>query len=205
MRHPAFFAEIPAIRLYDPLAALLGASDDGILEYRYADAVRLAGHSCPTVAGAWNMTRLALGTLYGKEIPVRGNIRVELRGAENEGVTGVIASVAALLTGAAGRGGFAGLGGQYGRRDLLRFAADIPLELRFSRLDNKLAVDLACDARQVPGSPEIPALLQACLEGSGDQKTRQRFGQLWQERVRRLLLDHADDPRVFSVRLALPA
>ena len=54
---PDFFAAVPAIVVADPLAALLGAAEGGRLEYRYADAVRLAGHSCPTVAGAWLMAR----------------------------------------------------------------------------------------------------------------------------------------------------
>ena len=57
MSFPDFFAEIPALRLHDGLAQLLGASDDGVIEYHYADAVRLAGHSCPTVAGGWLSVR----------------------------------------------------------------------------------------------------------------------------------------------------
>lgn len=52
MHYPAFFDDVPAIRLYDPLAEFLGAVDDGVIEYRYLDAVKLAGHSCPTVASA---------------------------------------------------------------------------------------------------------------------------------------------------------
>mgnify|MGYP003492414693 FL=1 len=43
----------------DPLAELLGAAEGGRLEYTYADAVKLTGHSCPTVAGAWLATRQA--------------------------------------------------------------------------------------------------------------------------------------------------
>lgn len=50
MRHPEFFDAVPPLRLRDPLAAFLGAAEEGVLEYRYIDAVRLAGHSCPTVA-----------------------------------------------------------------------------------------------------------------------------------------------------------
>ncbi len=50
MNHPDFFDEVPRISLYDPLAEFLGATEGGILEYGYFDAVRLAGHSCPTVA-----------------------------------------------------------------------------------------------------------------------------------------------------------
>ena len=39
---PEFFTDAPTLRVYDPLAEFLGAAADGIIEYRYADAVRLA-------------------------------------------------------------------------------------------------------------------------------------------------------------------
>lgn len=200
MNYPDFFDQIPVIRLHDPLAAFLGASDDGILEYRYLDAVKLAGHSCPTVASAWNMTRLALRALYPNQMPCRGNIRVCLRGRDDEGVSGVIANIVSLLTGAAAQAGFKGLAGQFRRQNLMRFGVEQPLELRFTRLDTERSVDVGCDARQIPADPEMPALLQQCLADSGDAAARQRFGSLWQERVRCLLLDHGDDPAVFKVR-----
>jgi len=200
MNYPDFFDHIPTIRLFDPLAEFLGASADGILEYRYLDAVKLAGHSCPTVAAAWNMSRLALLALYPDEMPVRGDIHVALRGRDDEVVTGVIGNVVSLITGAAGPGGFKGLAGQFGRQNLLRFGTDIPLELRFSRRDTALTVDLACDARAIPSDPEMPVLLRQCLDGNGDAAARQRFSQLWQARVRCLLLEHGDDPAIFSVR-----
>ena len=57
------------------------------------------------------MTRAALARLYPGETPRRGEIRVELREAQDAGVAGVIAAVAGLLTGAAGPGGFKGLAG----------------------------------------------------------------------------------------------
>ena len=53
MAFPEFFARVPAVTLRDPLAELLGAAEGGLIEYRFADAVKLTGHSCPTVAGAW--------------------------------------------------------------------------------------------------------------------------------------------------------
>ena len=40
---PAFYAQAPSLILRDPLAQFLGAAQDGVMEYRYADAVRLAG------------------------------------------------------------------------------------------------------------------------------------------------------------------
>ena len=110
MQTPDFFEEVPTIVLCDALAETLGAATGGVMEYRYLDAVKLAGHSCPTVAGAWLMTRLALARLYPGQMPRRGELRVELREAQEAGVAGVIAGVAGLVTGAAGPGGFHGSG-----------------------------------------------------------------------------------------------
>ncbi|HSW24447.1 MAG TPA: hypothetical protein VLJ62_16920, partial [Burkholderiaceae bacterium] len=64
MQTPVFFDRVPPIVVRDSLAQMLGAAQGGIIEYRYLDAVKLAGHSCPTVAGAWLMTRAALARLY---------------------------------------------------------------------------------------------------------------------------------------------
>jgi len=200
MLYPAFFDEIPGIRIKDPLAAFLGVSTDGIFEYHYLDAVKLAGHSCPTVAAAWNMTRLALAELHGDEMPCRGNIRAAFQRNIDEGVTGVIASVVSLITGAAAEGGFKGIAGQFQRQNLLRFKVEMPLELRFSRSDMTKTVDVACDMSRIPADPEMPRLLRECLAGNGDLSMRNRFGMLWQERVRCLLLEHGDDPQVFTVR-----
>ena len=104
MKFPDFFARIPGLTLRDPLAELLGAAEGGLIEYRYVDAVKLAGHSCPTVAGAWLMTVRALRALYGDEMPVRGNLQVALGETADSGVSGVMAAIAGLLTGAAQRG-----------------------------------------------------------------------------------------------------
>ena len=199
MNYPAFFDRLPVIRLVDPLAEFLGVSEEGVLEYRYLDAVKLAGHSCPTVAAAWNMSRLALAALYEAELPRRGDIRVELRGACDEGVSGVIASVVSLLTGAAGEGGFKGIGGRFRRQGLLRFSVALPRELRFIRLDSGRRVDIACDIGLIPADPALPQLLRQCLSGEADAAQRRRFGELWQARVRSLLLEHGDDPKVFSL------
>lgn len=112
---------MPPIILRDRLAEFLGAADGGLIEYHYADVVRLAGHSCPTVAGAYLMTSRALKALYGDDMPERGDIRVDFRESQAAGVVGVTASVIGMLTGAAGIGGFKGLAGNFSRRDLLRF------------------------------------------------------------------------------------
>ena len=200
MAFPEFFARIPAITLRDPLAELLGAAEGGLIEYRFADAVKLAGHSCPTVAGAWLMTARALRALYGDEIPVRGDLRVALGETPDSGVAGVIASIAGLLTGAAGDGGFKGLGGRYGRRNLLRFGVAGVGGLAFTRLDTNVAVDCILRLEMVPADPRLGGLLGAILQGTADTGNTQMFGELWQDRVRRILIDHADDPEIVQLR-----
>ena len=76
MHLPAFYSHAPRVLVRDPLAELLGAADGGLIEYGYADAVRLAGHSCPTVAGAYLMARAGLRTLYPDTLPERGGVVV---------------------------------------------------------------------------------------------------------------------------------
>jgi hypothetical protein len=125
MQLPEFFDAAPRIAVRDPLARFLGAAAEGVIEYRYADVVKLAGHSCPTVASAYLMTRAAFKALYPDTLPVRGEIRVELRDGRTAGTTGVVANVVSLLTGATNDTGFKGIGGRFDRRNLLHFDAGI--------------------------------------------------------------------------------
>jgi hypothetical protein len=191
---------VPRLKVHDPLARFLGAATDGLIEYGYIDAVKLAGHSCPTVASAYALTRLALRALYGTELPERGGIRVEFREDRTAGVTGVIANVVALLTGAAGDTGFKGLGGRFDRRNLLLFGATVQLDIRFTRVDTGKQVDAAARLNQVPADPAMQDAMRLCMSGQGDAADEQRFGALWQDRVRRILIDHGEDASVFVVR-----
>jgi formylmethanofuran dehydrogenase subunit E len=202
MRTPAFFDEVRSLSVYDPLAEFLGAAEGGRIEYRYIDAVRLAGHSCPTVAAAYWMTLKALTSLYPDSLPQRGGIRVEFREQLLSGVTGVIANVVALLTGATHDSGFKGIGGRFDRRQLLYFAADVTEEIRFTRIDTGQAVDVAARLQRVPFAPQTSELMQKCLAGSASAEETARFRENWQARVRALLLDHGDDPEVFVLRPA---
>lgn len=200
MRYPPFFDVVARLRLRDPLANFLGALEDGIVEYGYLDAVKLAGHSCPTVAGAYGLTRRALAALWGEQMPERGALRVEFREAREAGTTGVVAQVISLLTGAAPETGFKGIAGRFVRRDRLAFGAQLPLEIRYIRTDTGAAVDGVADLRQVPADPAMPALMQRAMAGEASPEEAHRFGVLWQERVRRILVDHGDDPAVFVLR-----
>lgn len=193
MNTPGFYNDAPKITLYDPLAEFLGAAEAGVVEYGFLDAVKLAGHSCPTVAGAWLMTRKALASLYGNELPVRGMIKAEFRDGQADGVTGVIANVVGLLTGAAQSGGFKGIAGKFDRRNLLHFNAGISGEIRFTRLDTGMSVEVGYHPEWVPPSPAMKELMQKSMMGIAGADERREFGALWQDRVKRILVDHADD------------
>lgn len=201
MTFPAFFDQVPTLVLRDPLAEILGAAEDGFIEYRYTDAVKLAGHSCPTVAGAWLMAGHALALLYPDAPPVRGGLRVELRAPLDVGTTGVVGAVLGLITGAAGEGGFKGLGGAQSRRDLLRFGVALDAEARITRLDSGAAVLLDYRPEAVPPDAAMVPLMARVVGGVADGEERAAFARLWQDRVRRILLEHADDTALISARV----
>lgn len=194
MHFPDFFETAPRITVRDPLAQFLGAAEDGIIEYRYADAVKLAGHSCPTVASAYLMTRAALAALYPNALAERGGIRVELREDRLEGVTGVVANVVSMLTGATHDTGFKGIGGRFDRRKLLFFGVDLPGQMRFNRTDTGASVNVSARLDRMPADPRIPLLLPHCLAGTASPDEATLFQSLWQDRVRILLVERADDP-----------
>ena len=179
---PQFFDRMPSIAVRDPLAQFLGTAAGGRLEYCYADAVKLTGHSCPTVAGAYLATLEALHVLYAGALPERGGIRVELRARVDEGVAGVVASVATLITGAAGEGGFKGIAGRFERRGLLCFGAPIGADLRFTRLDTGRSVEV--DLQHGPAmTPALRSAFARALAPEATELEREAFARGWQARV----------------------
>lgn len=122
-------------------------------------AVFIASFLLPLVSGAYIMTLEAQEKLYPDSMPERGNPRVEFGAAQSDGVTGVIAHVVSLITGAAGEGGFKGLGGKFSRRDSLRFGLGKDTEPRITRLDMGAAVGVSYHPGIVPPPPEVPGLM----------------------------------------------
>lgn len=197
---PDFFDQAPTLTVCDPLAQFLGAAQEGVMTYHYADAVRLAGHSCPTVAGTWLMVIAGLRALYGEgELPVRGEIQVFLADASDAGATGVIATVAQLLTGAAAETGFHGIGGRFSRQNLLAYEQPVRGVLGLRRMDTGRAVQVALDASVVPWPDEMRRVMPLAASGQADAAQLQRFGELWQGRVRSMLTEHASDPQMIQV------
>jgi len=201
-RFPEFFDRAPQLLMRDPLAQFLGATPDGVMAYRYQDAVKLAGHSCPTVAGAYLMVVKGLSALYGSDIPERGGIEVLMRDGRDEGTTGVIANVAMLLTGAAPETGFAGVGPMrlFGRRDLLAFGSgDERGEMLLRRRDTGAAGAVSYNPSIAPWPAEMQTLMPLAVSGRADDAQLKRFGEIWQERVEAVLTKLADDPRLVVV------
>lgn len=194
------YDQAPRITVRDPLTDFLGATDDGLLTYRYLDAVRLTGHSCPTVASAFLMTRAALAALYPDSVPQRGALHAALSADRTDGVCGVIASVVTLLTGATDEGGFKGIGGRFDRRQSLRFGTGAADTLQLRRTDTGATVGVSARLDRVPAAPDGAALMQRALSDTASPADLATFRRSWQDRVRRLLLEHADDPAVFVVR-----
>jgi len=183
MQYPKFFEKIETIQLQDDLANFLGAFEQGIIEFSFLDIVKSAGHSCPTVLGAYLMTLQGLKALYPNELPKRGEILVEFSQNENDGVAGVIANVITNITGATVNLGFKGLAGKFDRRHLMQFGSAIQSNVKFTRKDTRESVEVYYDASSIGADANMPMLMQACIQGVATAEQQIEFGKLWQARV----------------------
>ena len=186
MSYPQFFDTIETIKVKDPLSQLLGAFDRGEYEFSYLDVVKSAGHSCPTVAGAYLMTLEALKYLYSNERAVRGDVKVEFKESLEEGVAGVIGNVVSQITGATDKSGFKGLQGKFARHSLMKFDANIFSSARFTRVDNGKSINVTYNPKSVQANPKMMQLMQKLGGGSATAEEVKEFGELWQERVQRI-------------------
>ena len=184
MIYPQFFNKIPTIKLQDEIASFLGAFEDGMIEFSYLDVVKSAGHSCPTILGAYLITLKGLEVLYKNEIPKRGEIIVEFKEAQNIGVAGVIGNVIMNITGATTTNGFKGIAGKFDRNHLMKFEKDINnANVRFTRTDTLKSVDVFYDASSVKSHEDMNFLMQKSLQGSATNEEKKEFARLWQKRV----------------------
>ncbi len=186
MSYPKFFDNCEVIKVKDPLSNLLGAFENGEYEFTYLDVVKSAGHSCPTVAGAYLITQEALKALYPNERAIRGNIKVEFKESLEDGVAGVIGNVISHITGATDKSGFKGLAGKFARHSLMNYNANISASARFTRVDNNKSVDVVYDPSSVAPSPDMQPLMQKMLQGVATNEELKEFGKIWQDRVKRI-------------------
>ncbi|OIQ74722.1 hypothetical protein GALL_436150 [mine drainage metagenome] len=124
---------------------------------------------------------------------------VEIPEALEDGTAGVTGAVATLITGAAGAGGFKGLAGRYSRRDLLRYGAAVAGDMRLTRIDSGRAATLSYHAEIVPLTDALGAAMGRALQPGAQPQERAAFAVAWQERVKAILIDHADDPRLVTL------
>jgi hypothetical protein len=188
MKYPAFFDKVPSIQLQDPLSNFLGAFEEGKMEISYIECVKLAGHSCPTVAGAYLMAMKGLEALYGDQLPQRGSIHVSMKAGEADGVTGVICNVISFIAGANGIGGFKGLNGNMARNNLVSYDVPMEGEVKLTRLDTDESVTLSYNPSMIPADPMMQPLMGKAMKGLASDDEKKEFGRLWQARVENILL-----------------
>jgi formylmethanofuran dehydrogenase subunit E len=189
MHYPSFYDTIEKITLQDELSSFLGAFENGIIEFSYLDVVKCAGHSCPTVLGAYLMTLEGLKALYKDELPKRGEIKVEFAQNAKEGVAGVIANVISNITGATSTQGFKGIAGNFDRRHLMFFEASIEGSVKFTRRDTKQSVEVVYNPSAIEPDINMPTLMQKSIAKTATKEEQEEFGRLWQERVERIALN----------------
>ncbi len=186
MSYPKFYESIETIKVKDPLSMVLGAFDAGDYEFNYLDVVKSAGHSCPTVAGAYIITLEALKALYPDQRAIRGNIQVEFQEDLEDGVAGVIANVISQITGATDKSGFKGLAGKFARHSLMSFNANIESSARFTRVDTGKMVEVLYNPSTIMPNPKMQPAMQKMMSGNATPAEIKEFGELWQDRVARI-------------------
>lgn len=167
--------EVPEIKIHDSLAAYLGGpSDVETFSLTLFDAARLAGHLCPSVAGAFLVTRAAVSALFPEnQVCERGFISIDLQGGETEGVNGPIGHVMSYITGAWPDHGFAGIHGNFVRKNLMRYDSKRITKghFRFERIDTGKVIEVSYFPSRAP-------------MGNSEGTT---LGEKWQNRVKEII------------------
>jgi len=188
MKYPVFFDNIEHIILQDDLSEFLGSTEKGIIDISYLEIVKMAGHSCAVVSGAYLMTLIGLKNLYGSELPQRGNIKVEIREPLTEGNTGVFGSVYTNITGATTNTGFGGLGTKFSRRNLMFYGSNLRGNVRFTRLDTNKSIELAYNPHSIVNPGEI---MQSAFGPNATEEAQKTFAERWQQMVK-TVFENAD-------------
>ena len=194
-----YLRQVKPIKFKEPLAETLGAFQkrDAVVEYSFIDAVKMSGHACPTVAGAYLSCQKALEKLYPDQIPVRGEISITVFGDPDDGGYGVVSQVFSFLTGAATVTGFKGLAHKFKRQYLLEFSpAKIDSEamcFEFKRSDTGKTILVKFYPQQIP-FPEVKAkrlgyLLGKVIQEAASGDERDEFQELWVGKVKSMFLE----------------
>jgi hypothetical protein len=189
LNYPEFFEQIEPIEMIEPLGELLGLKSPSLV-YSYLDCVKLAGHSCPTVAGAYLITSCSLKTLYKDKTPTRGEIKVRVRDSKDAGTTGVVANVISYITGAKEEDGFKGINGNYARDKMLSFDNSIDEDVEFIRVDNSQSIRANYNLSKLILPPLNTEIFKKVSQKSASSDELEIFKKQWQERVRTILIEY---------------
>jgi hypothetical protein len=195
-----YIDKVLPILMKEPFLELLGQTDTTV-PYTYQEAVKLTGHSCGAVAGAWTITRKALEALYPGTSPVRGQIRVIMPGSEDEWYVGVFGEVISYITGAAPQTGFPGaeFGRAYKRRNLMIYKEQpsktppVKTPWIFERMDNGTKVGVRYDLNKIkpPITPERAEMGTKVADGLASREETAEWRVYWNDRAR-FVLENAD-------------
>ncbi len=197
-----FFDDVEPIILKDPLSVVLGAMDEEeVMVFKYPDAVKLAGHSCVSVSGAYKLTAKALKSLYGEEVPIRGDITVAIMGGPEDMAYGPISQVISFITGAAPITGFKGLKGKFKRQNRLIFDKANPEfnTFIFQRTDTGKTIRITFNPQVLPQNEKIGELMLQVLSNKATEKDKVEFINLWQGNVKEVLLNDDKYKELFNV------
>jgi formylmethanofuran dehydrogenase subunit E len=197
-----FFDDVEPIFLRDPLSVVLGAMDEeDVMVFKYPDAVKLAGHSCVSVSGAYKLTAKALKSLYGEDVPIRGDITVTIMGGPEDMAYGPISQVISFITGAAPSTGFKGLKGKFKRQNNLIFDKANPEfnTFIFQRSDTGKTVKITFNPQVLPQNQKMGELMSQVLSNKATEKEREEFIGLWQGNVKEVLLNDDKYKELFNI------
>ncbi len=199
MKYPVFYENVPPIKLYDPLSDFLGAIEEGIVQIDYIDVVKFAGHSCPTVAGAYIMSLMAINHFSEKgRLVKRGEIKIIAKGPKEGGTNGVTANVAAYICGVNDESGFAGIAGKMNRKNKLVYNDILDCDLEFE-YENK-SIKLTYDPSPIKADEKLFPLLQKQLKGLASESEQKLFKKLWQNRVKDILLNKDNYQNIMLIK-----
>lgn len=177
MKQLAQIAREQKILVHEPFAEFLHASsEESRFEISLLDCYRLAGHACHAITGAFLCTQLAVRELFpNTNVCERGDITVEFGAESQERASGPKSNVISYITGAWGDSGFAGLKGQFVRKNLVSFGRPSLAKnaIRFKRPSNGHIVSVEYD----PSA--IVSKIKAALA----------FPDNWRQEIRAVLLE----------------
>jgi hypothetical protein len=94
-----------------------------------------------------------------------------------------------MITGATDVSGFHGLNGKFDRRNLLFYGANIGGEMALERVDTSTRVIVNYDPSSILPDLRMKELMMKVMSGNANEIERMQFGEVWQDRVQRIILE----------------